>query len=111
MLRRDLLCPGPGECPDNLVADPFAHAGSPRCEECPLTRLDAILASPAGQRVSQAIDLDFALQAGVTVSLSEISYPEFLLLRLLAEERNRYNEEKWKGDQQKWQMKWNRHGR
>ena len=88
MLRRDQLCPGPVQCPYALGGrDPAP------CDECPLTLLDNYLASPAGQVIGQTIDLDFALQAGVAVSLKDISYPEFLLLRFLAEERNKYHEE------------------
>jgi hypothetical protein len=103
MLRRVQLCPGPDECGDVLVRDPFATAFSPRCDDCPLTQLDDYLGSAEGQNISQTIDLDFALQAGVTVRLSEITYPEFLLLRLLSEERNRFHEEEMK--------KATRHGR
>jgi hypothetical protein len=93
MLRRNQLCPGPADCPDVLMRDPFANPNSPACDECPLSMLDEYLATPAGRWISQTIDLDFALQAGVTVSLKDIAYPEFLLLRFLSEERNRYHEE------------------
>ena len=96
MLRRDQLCPGPGECGDVLMADPFANANSPRCEECPILLLDDYLGSAAGQLIMQTGDLEFALQAGVTVTLKDITYPEFLLLRLLTQERNRFNEETMK---------------
>lgn len=75
---------------------PFADQNAPRCEECPLEQLEKYQASPAGQLISQTIDLDFALQSGVTVTLADITYPEFLLLRFLSEERNRYHEEKMK---------------
>jgi len=79
-----------------LNVDPYARPDSPRCEECPLTLLEPYIASGAGQLIAQVIDLDFALQTGVTVSSSEITFPEFLLLRLLAEERNRFHEEQMK---------------
>ena len=92
MLRKDDLCPGPGDCPYALN-EPRAAGDQARCDECPLSMLDAYLASAAGQLILQTIDLDFALQAGVTVSLKEISFPEFLLLRSLSEERNRFHEE------------------
>ena len=88
MFRRAELCPSPSECP---YAD-----GEDRCDECPLTRLDEYLSSSGGQIIGQTIDLDFALQAGVTVTLAEIPYPVFLLLRLLHEERNRFQEESMK---------------
>lgn len=66
------------------------------CEECPKELLEEYLASDAGRLIAHVVDLDFALQAGVTVTLAEISYPEFLLLRSLAEERNKYHEEEMK---------------
>lgn len=78
------------------MADPFANANSPRCEECPILLLDDYLGSAAGQLIMQTGDLEFALQAGVTVTLKDITYPEFLLLRLLIQERNRFNEETMK---------------
>jgi hypothetical protein len=93
MLRRNQLCPGPGECGAVLMADPFANAASPPCDECPGALLDEYLQSPPGRIIGQAIDLDFALQAGVTISLKDITYPEFLLLRFLSEERHRYQAE------------------
>lgn len=93
MLRRDQLCPGSDVCPYVRMEDPHAGYGAPRCTECPVTLLDEALNSLMGQWIASAIDLEFALQAGVTVSLKEIGYPEFLLLRLLAQERNRYHEE------------------
>jgi len=93
MLRRDQLCPGPGECGDVLMRDPFADANSEPCDQCPLALLEEYKATAAGKLIAHAIDLDFAMQAGVTVSLKDITYPEFLLLRYLNEERHRYHAE------------------
>jgi hypothetical protein len=78
------------------MLDAYATNDSPRCEECPSQLLDDHLQSAAGQLIAHVIDLDFALQAGVTVGLAEILYPEFLLLRLLTEERNRFTTESMK---------------
>jgi hypothetical protein len=75
------------------MRDPFATADALPCDECPAALLDDYLAGPSGQLIAQVIDLDFALQAGVTVRLEDLSYPEFLLLRLVTEERNRYQDE------------------
>ena len=98
MFRRDQLCPGPASCPYVPPAsDPVP------CDECPPALLDSYLATPAGQLILQTIELDFALQAGVHIGLDDISYPEFLLLRTLTEERNRHREEEMK--------KATRHGR
>jgi hypothetical protein len=72
---------------------PFADRDTPRCEECPLSLLEDYLGSAAGQLIQQTIDLDFALQAGVSIGLDEITYPEFLRLRLLTEERTRISNE------------------
>ena len=93
MLRRNQLCPGAGECPEVLMRDPFADAGAERCEECPLALLDEYLGTAQGRAINQAIDLDYAIQAGVTVSLTDITYPEFWMLRFLREERQRFQAE------------------
>jgi len=58
--------------------------------------LNEYLGSPCGQMISSAIDLDFALQAGLTVTLRDLSYLDFLLLRILGEERQRYQTEQMK---------------
>ena len=52
--------------------------------------------SPEGLQLQIVIDLDFALQAGVTIRLADIPYPEFLLLRQLAEERTKHEVEEIK---------------
>lgn len=91
MLRRGELCPGAAQCPYvPAMRDPQP------CDECPVLLLDEYLASRAGQLIAATIDLDFALQMGVTVSLCEITFPEFLRLRLLSEERNKFHEETMK---------------
>jgi hypothetical protein len=51
------------------------------------------LASPGGLLIQVVIDLDFALQTGVTLRLSDIPYPDFLLLRQLVEERDKFQTE------------------
>jgi hypothetical protein len=96
MMRRDQLCPGPEVCPYVLMDNPRPGPDPAPCAECPKELLDEYLRSTAGRLIANAIDLDFALQAGVTITLAEISYPEFLLLRYLAEERNKYQEEQIK---------------
>lgn len=63
------------------------------CAECPAQRLDEYLASAEGRLIQQVIALDFALRAGITVTLQEISYSEFLSLQCLVEERQRYERE------------------
>jgi hypothetical protein len=88
-LRRDDLCPGDRVCP--YVDKP----GLP-CSECPLILLDEYLNTTLGQAIKAALDLDFALQIGVRIELSELRYTEFLLLRLLNEERIRHREEELK---------------
>jgi hypothetical protein len=93
MLREKALCPSPPECPEVLMEDPLAGPEALPCTGCPQTLLQEYLASPGGQLISTVIDLDFAIQAGIQVSLDQIPYPEFLLLRQLAEERNKHQEE------------------
>jgi len=58
--------------------------------------LDEYLGTAQGQAINATLDLDFALQIGVRIELKEIRYNEFLLLRILNEERNRHREEELK---------------
>jgi hypothetical protein len=85
LLRREELCPGLGRCPDSTAETP--------CADCPRVKLDSWLASPLGHALRNVLDLDFALQMRMHVSLDDINYREFLLLRALAEQRNLYQEE------------------
>lgn len=93
MLRQKDLCPTPAECPEVLMEDPLAGTDALPCPHCPQQALTTFLGSPAGSLISVVIDLDFAIQAGLSVALTEITYPEFLLLRQLADERAQYEKE------------------
>jgi len=95
-MRRKDLCPGPGDHPEAITeAYSSGDSGMPCCE-CPEQLLRDHLTSPRGRLIQQAVELDFAIQTGVTISLKEIPYPEFLLLRQIAEERNKYHVEEMK---------------
>lgn len=96
MLRQKELCPSPPECPYVLMEEPEAGPDALPCTQCPALLLREYLQSPAGRMISAVIDLDFALQAGITVTLSQIPYPAFLLLRQLADERAQYETEQIK---------------
>jgi hypothetical protein len=76
-----------------LNLEPYAKPGVSPCEECPRQRLSDYLASSGGPLISAVIDLDFALQMKVAVSLAEIPYHVFLLLRQLIEERDKHQNE------------------
>jgi hypothetical protein len=89
MMRHGELCPGAEDCPYAWEE----KTDGLRCSECPASMLDDYLASPKGRLIQQTLTLDFALRAGMTVTLEEISYPEFLLLRILTEERVRYQDD------------------
>ena len=93
MLRQKDLCPSPAECSYVLMEEPDAGSDALPCAQCPALLLREYLQSPGGQMISAVIDLDFALQAGITVTLSQIPYPAFLLLRQLADERTQYEKE------------------
>jgi len=77
------------------MEDPLAGRGALPCPHCPQQALTAFLETPAGKLVSTVLDLDFAIQAGIVVALDCIPYPEFLLLRQLADERANYEKEQW----------------
>ena len=93
MLRQGDLCPEPAECPEVLNLDPYAKPGALPCAECPRQRLSDYLASSGGPLISAVIDLDFALQMKIAVGLDQIPYHVFLLLRQLAEERDKHQSE------------------
>jgi len=78
-LRREELC-DPGLCPD-------APDDGGRCDHCPLDRLDAAANSEPGSLLQRALELEYALKAGVTVSLDEIAADEFWAMRVIQEER------------------------
>jgi hypothetical protein len=97
MLRNKDLCPGPSDCPEVLMEDPLAAGqDTPPCAECPKVHLLDYLNSTGGQLISLVIDLDFAIQLGMDVPLSQITYPEFLMLRQLSEERHKFEAEEQK---------------
>lgn len=84
------------------MVDPLAAgAETPPCEGCPKVRLLEYLGSPGGQLISLVIDLDCAIQMGIDVPLREITYPEFILLRQLAEERQKFEAEEQKRAREK----------
>lgn len=93
-MRSSQLCPGAWECPDVLNAQPLATPQNAiPCAACPSVKLAEYSASPLGHRLSVVLDLDFALQVGFHLTLRDVSYLDFRLLRILAEERKRFNEE------------------
>lgn len=86
LLRRDQLCPGgPAACSD--------AADGARCEACPEALFDSWMSGPAGLAVRNVVDLDFALQVRMPVPWDAVNFYEFLLLRILTEERNRLQDE------------------
>lgn len=76
-----------------LNLDPFAKPGALPCSECPRQRLSDYLATPAGPLITAVLDLDFALQVKFAIGLADIPYHVFLLLRQLAEERDKHQAE------------------
>jgi len=90
-MRKDRLCPSPAECPEVLNRDPHANAQSAvPCEGCPSQKLAEYLASPFGQRLSVVVDLDYALNLKFQMTLRDVSYLEFCLLKVFHEEREKY---------------------
>ena len=87
LLRREELCPGgPLQCPGS------DGSGAP-CSDCPSEKLDRWFQGSAGLLLRNVIDIDFALQVRMNVGLDDLSYAEFVLLRVLNEEKNRLQEE------------------
>lgn len=63
------------------------------CKPCPEQLLSRYLGSAEGRMMLGVFDLDFALQMGFRVTLADITYPEFLILRQFCEERMKYETE------------------
>lgn len=63
---------------------------------CPQVKLDSYLEHGYGHLIRNVLDIDFALQIRMEVPLQRVNYFEFLLLRILNDERNRYQEEQMK---------------
>jgi hypothetical protein len=104
MFRRKDLCPGFSVCPYVGLEDPvpeyFADTPLP-CEKCPEQYLQQYLDSPGGNLIGVVIDLDAALQAGMAITLHQLTYPEFVVLRMLLEERDRFTTEEAKRKNQR----------
>lgn len=65
-----------------------------RCHECKLDKLDVSIArDPA---IGRAFDIDFALSAGIKLTLDEIDVEEFRALKILRIERDKYQAEQIK---------------
>ena len=90
MLRREKLCPSPQFCYD---AQQQKQEADLPCDLCPTAALDRYLGTSMGRRFHAALEIDFALRAGFTVTLEDLTCIEFGLLRLLDEERHRYEKE------------------
>jgi hypothetical protein len=63
------------------------------CEACPAEKLEELIQGPYGQGIPAVLDLDFALQSGISITLEQLNYREFRLLRHLTDERNQYETE------------------
>lgn len=93
LLRREQLCPQPIHCAEAQIEDPFAAPDERQpCGECPLALLNSATSDRMGL-FQAVIDLDFAVERGLRVGLDEISYLEFGLMRILAEERRAFDDE------------------
>lgn len=95
-LRRDRLCEGPHACDE--AAEIRDENGwllrRERCEACPLDKLDRAI----GENVVliRCFDLDFALNAGVRLTLNELDVEEWRALKCLRIERDKYQAEQMK---------------
>jgi hypothetical protein len=88
------------------ILDEELNEASAPCPECPLVRLDEYLTTDSGRWIMAVMDLDFAIQNGFTVTLDEVSYREFMLLKLVIMERAR-----WEREQQEAEIEKARRGR
>jgi hypothetical protein len=96
MFRRKDLCPGPRYCYEAIeeakAADDPADSGL-YCSACPVAALDHFLVTDRGRPFQCVVELDYALTMGFHLTLAEVTWWEFGLLRLLKEERERFQNE------------------
>lgn len=91
-MRRDGICE-PRGCDDHMeVRDERGLlVRRERCATCPLDKLDsAMTQNPVLHR---AFDIDFALRAGIRLTLDEIDVEEFRALKILRTEQDKYQSE------------------
>jgi predicted RNA-binding Zn-ribbon protein involved in translation (DUF1610 family) len=80
----------PGPCPACGTESDYRRL---RCESCPLTKLDESGAMPEGSLLRRVSQIDFALQSKFTLGLGDVTTEEFEALRILQQERDRYENE------------------
>lgn len=86
--HKDILCRGPSHCP----ASPGPETP---CEDCPAVRLEqALEMSHEGRLIQSANELEFALEAGVTITPDDFSGLEFRALQALKAARQAHDKEK-----------------
>ena len=71
-----------------------AGDGAP-CGDCPEEKLERWFQGSQGYLCRNVIDIDFALQVRMNVGMDDLSYAEFVLLRILNEEKTRHQEEQF----------------
>lgn len=112
-LRRDSLCEGARNCPDatTVLCKLCGHLYQPidirmpekcpkcsklqyqriNCSTCKLVGLERLMQSNAGKLLSHIADLDAMLQCpGFAITMDEIDATEWMALRVLWDERNKY---------------------
>lgn len=68
--------------------------GEEPCLECPAVKLDEWLQTQRGRQLAFALELDrLKMTAGVVFRPGDLTYPEVLLLCVVCEEREKYQQE------------------
>jgi len=83
------------------MLDPDADYESAPCPACPKEMLDMYLHTGLGRYLMSIMDLDFALHHGFSISLDEISYRDFLILKIVIAERFRWEREQQEAEMEK----------
>lgn len=76
----------PGPCPECQAKGKYIRQ---RCDGCRLSKLDEAMAGDRGRLLQQVIEVDFMLDSGFLLSLSDVTAEQFEGLRVLRSERNR----------------------
>jgi hypothetical protein len=86
LLHEKELCTGKIHCADEDA--PGEHG-----MDCPITRLQEAMESPAGMLLNRALDLDFNLEKGFVTTLDETPADEYAVIKILKAEQSRYERE------------------
>jgi hypothetical protein len=90
-IRQHKQCPSSQQCPD-------VPEGKEHCSNCPVVEVERALAEEHGDILARVHLIDMATENKLTVTMSEVTVEELVVLNLLRSERHKYQIEKAEED-------------